>query len=566
MDCDVAIIGGGPAGSTAGTLLRKYGPELKVAVFEREVFPRDHIGESQLPAISVILEEMGVWDKIEAANFPIKIGSTNRWGKNPELWDFEFYPSERFVDEARPAAYQGQRRYTAFQVDRSIYDEILLDHAGENGVEVRQGTTVKQVLKTGDRVDGLVLDSGDTVRAKYYVDASGHTGILRRAMGVDCDYPSTLKNVAFWDYWQNAEWAVEIGTGGTKIQVMSLGYGWIWFIPLGPTRTSIGLVVPADYYKHSGKRPEELYAQALREEERISALIANAKPEGKFATTKDWSFLSSRQCGDNWFLAGESAGFADPILSAGMTMAHAAGREVAFTILEMERGRRSVDWLRDQFGLRQSQRITSHIRFADFWYTANAQFSDIKDHVQKIARDAGLELSPDKAWQWLAQGGFIDEDLSTGTGGFSLFAIKGLGEYLSDLPAGSPFETCNVFHLDLAGASWKDRAHYEKGGVAPRQCYIREGKVLPISGPFEQVVNAVQRASALDDIMAQFMSFAESQQTEGDRKTAFMQYVQILEALITDGWAVGSRDPTKPCKRVTYIGRSLRPNRETILP
>ncbi len=120
MDCDVAIIGGGPAGSTAGTLLRKYGPELKIAIFEREVFPRDHIGESQLPAISVILQEMGVWDKVEAANFPIKIGSTNRWGKNPELWDFEFFPSERFIDEVRPAAYQGQRRYTAFQVDRSI--------------------------------------------------------------------------------------------------------------------------------------------------------------------------------------------------------------------------------------------------------------------------------------------------------------------------------------------------------------------------------------------------------------------------------------------------------------
>src|SRR5471030_3177304 len=140
MDCDVAIIGGGPAGATAGVLLKKYNPDLRVTVFEREKFPRDHIGESQLPAISSILNEMGCWDKVEAANFPIKIGSTNRWGKNPELWDFEFVRSEDFIDAPRPGKYEGIRRSTAFQVDRAIYDKILLDHTAEMGVDVRQGT------------------------------------------------------------------------------------------------------------------------------------------------------------------------------------------------------------------------------------------------------------------------------------------------------------------------------------------------------------------------------------------------------------------------------------------
>src|SRR5882757_274487 len=111
---DVVIIGGGPAGSTAGTLLKKYNPGLRVAIFEREVFPRDHIGESLLPPISPILEDMGVWDKIEAADFPIKIGATYRWGKRPELWDFEFIPVEHFKDEPRPAKFEGQRRWTAF--------------------------------------------------------------------------------------------------------------------------------------------------------------------------------------------------------------------------------------------------------------------------------------------------------------------------------------------------------------------------------------------------------------------------------------------------------------------
>src|SRR5471032_1879179 len=131
LEFDVAIIGGGPAGSTAGTLLKKYAPELKVGIFERETFPRDHVGESLLPVISLVLYEMGVWDKVEAAGFPIKIGATYRWGKTPELWDFEFIPGGVFHPVSRPTQFVGQRTQTAFQVDRAIYDKILLDHAAE---------------------------------------------------------------------------------------------------------------------------------------------------------------------------------------------------------------------------------------------------------------------------------------------------------------------------------------------------------------------------------------------------------------------------------------------------
>src|SRR5579862_6008818 len=128
MQFDVAIIGGGPAGATVGTLMKKYGPDLKVAILERERFPRDHIGESLLPPVSFILDEMGCWDKVESAEFPIKIGATYRWGRQPELWDFEFFPANRFKDEPRPAKFEGQRLSTAFQVDRAIYDKILLDN------------------------------------------------------------------------------------------------------------------------------------------------------------------------------------------------------------------------------------------------------------------------------------------------------------------------------------------------------------------------------------------------------------------------------------------------------
>src|SRR5580700_7483399 len=112
IQCDVAVIGGGPAASTLGTLLRMYDPHLRVAIFEREVFPRDHVGESQIPHLMSTLHEMGVWDKVEAANFPIKIGGMYKWGTTEDLWALDFLPVSQFKNEDRPGKYMGQRAQT----------------------------------------------------------------------------------------------------------------------------------------------------------------------------------------------------------------------------------------------------------------------------------------------------------------------------------------------------------------------------------------------------------------------------------------------------------------------
>ncbi len=216
MHCDVAVIGGGPAGSTVGTLLRKYDPSLDVAIFEAEKFPRDHVGESQLPIVPRILDEMGVWDKVEAADFPIKIGASYRWGlvEDQDLWHFYFIPDGKFDKMPRPGKYAGQRALTAFQVDRSVYDKILLDHCREIGCRVYEETKVAKVVRDGDRIDHLVIRRNgstngleETVTAKYFVDASGQSGIVRHTMGVEVESPTSLRNIAVWDYWQNAEWA-----------------------------------------------------------------------------------------------------------------------------------------------------------------------------------------------------------------------------------------------------------------------------------------------------------------------------------------------------------------------
>jgi flavin-dependent dehydrogenase len=119
---------------------------------------------------------MGVWDKVEAANFPVKIGATYRWGQTNDLWDFEFLNNGVFKDEPRPGKYVGQRTQTAFQVDRAIYDKILLDHAQELGCEVFEEAWVKQVHKEGDTVTSLTVQHDGVeheVKAKYYIDCSG---------------------------------------------------------------------------------------------------------------------------------------------------------------------------------------------------------------------------------------------------------------------------------------------------------------------------------------------------------------------------------------------------------
>ena len=535
---DVAIVGGGPGGSTCGAFLKKYKPGLRVGIFERETFPRDHVGESQLPVIGAILDELGVWDEIEAADFPIKVGGTYRWGKGDDLWDFHFLPNGEFHDVERPARFEGQRRETAFQVDRAVYDKILLDFAGRQGCEVREACAVREVRREGDRVLGLVLEGGEAVEARHYVDASGGAGLLRRAMGVAVEEPSALRNVAFWDYWRNAEWAVTLGVGGTRIQVMSVGYGWLWFIPVGPDRTSVGFVCPADYLKASGLRPEALYLRAIADEPRIRALLAGAAREGGFSTTKDWSFLASRMAGENWILVGEATGFADPILSAGLSLTHASAREAAFTILELDR-KGDRKWLGEEYEARNRRRILQHIRFADYWYSANKHFTDLKEHCSKIAEDAGLELDAEQAFRWLGAGGFIEEDMSVGGfGTVSFGALHQIADRLSEKPGQVAYGGFNGFVPSLMGARRVQLPHYEAGRVLPIPAYARDGKVLPLTGIVAWTMKAVETTPRVDDI---FGFLAKSLPTAGipfDERTQ-AGVLETLEALVRDGWIVG---------------------------
>ncbi|MCA9281958.1 MAG: tryptophan 7-halogenase [Phycisphaeraceae bacterium] len=551
-DYDVVIIGGGPSGSTCSTILKKYNPGLRVLILEKEKFPRDHIGESQLPGINTVLVEMGVWDKVEAAGFPIKIGASYTWGKNNDQWDFDFFPVEQWRDEPRPAKFEGQREYTAFQVDRGIFDKILLDHAREMGVDVREETLVTEVQRDGDRITGLKLQDGSVVTGKYYVDGSGVVGSIRRAMDVGVWVPDQLKNIATWAYWENAEWALEIGVGATRVQVRSLPYGWVWFIPLGPTRTSVGVIVPAEHYKKTGLTPEALYKKGLSEQPEISKLLRNATMDGEIQSCKDWSQLCDRLYGDNWFLVGESAGFADPILAAGMYLAHQSSRDVAYTILELERGQLDADWLRKRYDDRTRGCIKTHIRFGQFWYSANGCFTDLRDYCSEIAKSAGLKLTPAQAWRWLSQGGFASDNPNKALFGlWDVEAAKGtiqkcLGHDQVD-EIKYTIDEFNVFKLNLKGAKKDMLGDLVDGRIVTSPCFRRGERVLPTIGFYGDVIRVLERESSMEKILPMFMRIAAAYGKTGQRAVglAYM-LIQTLEAMVSDGWVNCTVDKSKP--------------------
>ncbi len=565
MTLDVAIIGGGPAGSTVGALLAKYSPSLRVGIFERERFPRDHIGESQLPMIGRILFEMGVWEKVEAADFPVKVGGTYRWGRTDDLWDFDFIPDGALAPSPRPGRYEGQRQSTAFQVDRAIYDKILLDHSQELGCMVHQETGIKEVLRTGDRVDGLVLENGTQVTARYYVDASGNSGILRRAMEIPLDTPSTLQNIAIWNYWTNAEWAVKLGVGGTRIQVLAQDVGWIWFIPLGETRTSIGLVIPASYYKESGKRPEELYYEAMNTDKIVSILTRKATCEDKVRTTKDWSYVCERLTGENWFLAGECAGFADPILSAGMSLAHAGAREVAYAILALDGAEYEPEWIKSQYCINHRGHIRQHIRFADYWYTARGVFPDLREHARTIAGDAGFEMTPEEAWQWLGQGGFIDSAGGTDIGFFGSLATKKL---ISSFTGGEIYyeiEGKTHFRLDLEDAERDWVAELSDGKITRYRAYRRGQKLLPMVKAMGWIAGYLKQERTFPEIEQGARAHAMAGNLTKEQYFFFWsQVIKSLETLVTAGWVLTREvDGATPSPRFNAdIDQMLHPNRD----
>ena len=310
---DAIVIGGGPAGSTAAGLLAKQG--ARVLVLERERFPREHVGESLLPASLPILEELGVRQAVEDAGFLKKYGATMIWGSSPEPWSWYFQETNRTYPHA-------------YQVVRSQFDEILLHHAALLGADVREEHRVVELLRDGDRVTGVVFEDpgGDRAEAAatVVIDASGQQALIANALDLR-QWDDFFQNLAVYGYFRGADRLPP--PDENNILVEAHQDGWCWAIPLHDGRASVGVVVDSERARERIERGDlgafldEYVAQAPR----TAALVAGAQLEGPPRAIRDWSYVASSLIGDGYVLVGDAACFIDPLFSSGVHLAMNAG-------------------------------------------------------------------------------------------------------------------------------------------------------------------------------------------------------------------------------------------------
>jgi hypothetical protein len=313
-------------------------------------------------------------------------------------------------------------------------------------------------------------------------------------------------------------------------------------------------VCPANYYKESGKKPADLYHEALKHEPGIAKLLKNATiPSGRVETTTDWSFVADRTYGENWFLCGESLGFADPILAAGLTLTHTSGRHLAYTILELKRGNLDPKWLRESYDELQLKRVRQHMRFAEYWYSANGCFENIREYCAEIAKDAGINLSPQSAFRWLSTGGLDDEVGQAVIGGFDISALKQVQWRLSDEDSKVGFLIHNksVFKLNLANAEEVWVPHLHDGVIERARAFRRGAAVLPEVGAYQIVIEALKKSSDAEKFV-QAMNDRITQLASPELQNfLYLRCIQALEVMANDYWVLCSTRKGRPTLQVS---------------
>jgi len=320
LDYDVAVIGGGPGGSSAATAL--VGRGRRVVVLERERFPRFHIGESQLPWTNEILRTLGVRDTIAASGF------VEKWGASFQPFDGAF---EQYADFA--AAIETPTPQT-FQVLRERFDEVLLRHSEKSGAEVLEE---HRVLDVAFERDGVALRVSApegverTLRVGVVVDASGRAGLLVKRFGRHEADP-ILRNIAVHAQYEGIPCAAGRRAGDIRM-FMRPDMGWLWFIPLSATVISVGAVIPQVSHRREARpTAEESLAHYLANTPAAAPLLERARRVSPARYDADYSYLATTMAGDRWVAVGDAAAFLDPVFSTGVLLAMQGGLEAAEAI------------------------------------------------------------------------------------------------------------------------------------------------------------------------------------------------------------------------------------------
>jgi flavin-dependent dehydrogenase len=358
--CEVLVMGGGPAGSTAATLLARMG--RKVILLEKARHPRFHIGESLLPMNLPLFERLGVLEKVAAMGV-FKPGADFEADNERGYNTFAF---KRAIGNSPPHAYQ---------VWRQDFDKMLFDHAHATGADAREGHEVVAVEQVDSRRSDIEVRTDDgrsyRITAQYVVDATGRDTFLsskKRLRRKNDEHQSA----AIFGHFRGAE--CRPGEDAGNISIYRFEHGWMWMIPLPDGVMSIGAVCRPAYLKQRKGKTVDFFLETLQQNDDLGRRIEHAELIGEeVRVTGNYSYDSAQMGGPGWVMIGDAFAFLDPVFSSGVYLAM-SGAEQAATVVDtaLREPQREASLLRK---LEWRQRAGMK-RFAFFIYRFNSPIMD----------------------------------------------------------------------------------------------------------------------------------------------------------------------------------------------
>jgi FADH2 O2-dependent halogenase len=405
-DFEVGIIGGGPGGSAMAAFLAKAG--ISCVLFERDIFPREHVGESLVPSSTRVFKELDFLPQMEEAKFPRKYGAVWTASHNIKTYDVEWeglsadtFASIRFEERNQPGV---DKNYT-YHVDRGKFDLLLMQHANKLGATVYEGVRVKRVDFSNPDHVAIRFEMGKQevgVRVGMVVDASGRQtflGIQEKLKIRDPMFDQFAIHTWFDGFDRKVTQKKEGQADYIYIHFLPLSNSWMWQIPITDTITSIGAVTQKHNFAKSKESREEWFWECVGSRPELYKALRESKQVRPFKEEGDYSYAMKQICGDRFVMIGDAARFVDPIFSTGVSIALNSARFASRDIIEASK---TGDYRKESFATFEAtirRGVKNWYDFITLYYRLNVLFT-------AFVQDPRYRLDVLK----LLQGDVYDED------------------------------------------------------------------------------------------------------------------------------------------------------------